>query len=149
MKKWIFAGVVILGLLVAGGAYCGLSGKIIPQSEGVFKVEPTDGGLHDLDVLCGQPIGGLFRNTPIAQMDLIHVKVLRSRFVRVEGTRYSELRFSDIFAVPIETRMTERPRIVTILKGGSTIFGPRFMRAEDVKVVVMKIGNVVKFIELI
>jgi hypothetical protein len=165
MKRTILA-ICITGFIIAAGAIgIGNCVKAIKaaetaQLEGITTIEPTDSGLASLDALAGGDVMSLFpRNFKLAQATMTLVRVKRSRFVEanrsvnsalLRGER-SELRWYDLTAVPIETRLiaAKRPMITVLTKGGSVIRNGRLMKVDDVKLVVIFDEKNVKFIELI
>lgn len=155
----------LITTLAIAVAYSGVFTPSAPAGvEGVAVVEPTDGNLEDLDKLAGGDIMALLpRGTKLAQLEIVRVKVKRTRLMdaRAENgdrkensarnnTR-SELRWYDLAAVPIEQRIgtDKRPWISVLTTKGSIVRGSNNLRADDIKVVAITTAKQVKFIELI
>lgn len=162
MKRTIIGICLTLFIIAAGAIAIGYCAKATPaiQEEGITTIEPTDSGLQSLDKLAGGDVMSLFpRNFKLAQATMSIVRVKRSRFMEANRTTpgtisvpYSErsLRWYDLTAVPIETRIAgKRPMITVLTKGGSVIRNGRLMKVDDVKLVVIFDEKTVKFIELI
>ena len=96
------------------------------------------------------------RGTQLAQLEIIRVKIKRTRFMEARATSASgrkgrsELRWYDLIGVPIETRLEgKRPLVTVVTINGSVIRSGRMMRVDDVKFIVITTDKQVKFIELI
>lgn len=140
-----------LGIANAGKLSKAVNSVINPEHEGVAKVEATDGNLADLEKLLGYELSFVLPRGQKMDYEIVKIKVSRSRFGK-DAARSQRMFFFNLTNAPVEELIGgtfSRPFTCAITQKGSLIRFPRNMKVEDLKVVTVFSGKVLRVIELI
>lgn len=149
----VFFGLFLIGFTSANASKISkaVNNVINPPQEAVTKIEATDGNLADLEKLLGTELRFVLPRDQKMDYEIVKIKVARSRFGK-DAARNQRMFFFSLTSIPVEEAINgknARPYTTAITQKGSVIRFPRNLNVEDVKVVTVFSGKVLRVIELI
>ncbi len=149
----VFFGLFLIGFTSANASKISkaVNDVVNPPHEGVTKIEATDVNLADLEKLLGTELRLVLPRDQKMDYEIVKIKVARSRFGK-DAARNQRMFFFSLTSIPVEEAINgknARPYTTAITQKGSVIRFPRNLNVEDVKVVTVFSGKVLRVIELI